>query len=384
MKDGNHRAIRILLVEDNPGDARLVRYLLAEAEGIGPVDLTHADRLSIALPILIDGNFDVVLLDLSLPDSTGTETLRRVQEASPETAVVVFSGFNDPDFAIGAVHSGAQDYLVKGQGDGLLVYRALRYAIERKELEQELVLAKQAAEEANRRKSRFLAAMSHELRTPLNAILGFAEVISQQMLGPIGVERYAEYAGDIHSAGTHLLNLINDVLDISKVEAGRFQLYEEQVAVAELLQGCLEMVAERALHGGIVLSAQLPPNPGSLRCDARLVRQILLNLLSNAVKFTPNGGRVTLEAYYEPSGGLVLAVSDTGKGIAPEAQESVMEEFCQADITIARDHGGTGLGLPLSRRFMTLHGGNLALSSELGQGTTVRASFPACRCLRTA
>lgn len=379
MRDGNDRPIRVLLIEDNPGDARLVRYLLAEADGIGAVVMTHADRLSTALPTLIAGNFDVVLLDLSLPDSSGAETLRRVQEASPETAIVVFSGLNDPDFAIGAVHSGAQDYLVKGQGDGVLIYRALRYAIERKELEQELVEAKQAAEEANRRKSRFLAAMSHELRTPLNAILGFAEVIKEQMFGPIGVERYAEYAGDIHSAGTHLLNLINDVLDISKVEAGRFQLFEEDVDVAALIQACQEMVAENATQHSISLNCRLPANPARLHCDSRLVRQILLNLLSNALKFTPPGGKITLAAEDGDDGGIVLSVSDTGKGIPPEALDSVMEEFQQADITIARDHGGTGLGLPLSRRFMGLHGGSLTLSSRLGEGTCVRACFPACR-----
>ena len=230
------------------------------------------------------------------------------------------------------------------------------------------------------RKSSFLASMSHELRTPLNAILGFSEMIKEQMLGPVGVLKYAEYAQDIFSAGTHLLNLINDVLDLSKVEAGRFHILEEAIDVQALLQSCVDMVAENAqAHGLTVRVAPDGPRP-TLRADARLVRQVVLNLLSNALKFTAAGGEIVIAAQVGLDG-LSITVSDTGCGIAPEARDKVMEEFQQADITIARDHGGTGLGLPLSRRFMALHGGNLTLTSDVGAGTTVLMRFPPERLL---
>ncbi|HLN22675.1 MAG TPA: hybrid sensor histidine kinase/response regulator [Patescibacteria group bacterium] len=380
MSFSTQKTIRVLFVEDNPGDVRLMRLFLLGAEGIGPIELVHVDCLAAAIAQLRGGtHFDVVLLDLSLPDSTGVATLTRLQEASPHTAVVVCTGFDDPEFAIDAVHCGAQDYLVKGQGDGLLVYRSLRYAIERKRLERELVEAKRIAEDANRRKSRFLASMSHELRTPLNAILGFSEMIKEEMLGPIGVEKYIDYATDIFDAGTHLLGLINDVLDLSKVEAGRFQLLEEEVDLAELLAACLEMVSETAHLNHLTLIA--PPSRGlpHLRGDARVIRQVLLNLLSNALKFTPPGGVITVHCASSIDGSYIVSVADTGCGIAPDALDKVMDEFQQADLTVARDHGGTGLGLPLSRRFMLLHGGNLSLSSQLGSGTTVTAHFPADR-----
>jgi signal transduction histidine kinase len=382
MPQADQRPIQVLLVEDNPGDARLVRLFLLNAQGgIGPVRLAHAATLAEALAQLQAARFDVVLLDLSLPDSTGMGTVEHVQQAAPETAVVVFTGFDDPDFALSAVHSGAQDYLVKGQGDGFLVYRSLRYAIERKRLERELVEARKVAEEANFRKSRFLASMSHELRTPLNAILGFSEVIKEQMMGPVGVPKYAEYANDIFNAGTHLLGLINDVLDLSKVEAGRFQLLEEDADMPALVRDCLDMIAENAVARGVGLSVALPPSL-LLRCDARLVKQILLNLLSNALKFTPSGGKVQVSLADDGAEGVALTVTDSGVGIAADAVDKVMEEFQQADITIARDHGGTGLGLPLSRRFMGLHGGSLTLVSTEGQGTAVTARFPAARLVK--
>lgn len=371
--------LRVLFVEDNPGDARLIGVLLEEVSHLGPVRLFHVPCLGDALTRLQHPDqFDVVLLDLSLPDSSGFPTLARIQKAAPEVAVVVCTGYDDADFALEAVHSGAQDYLVKGQGDGLLIYRSLFYAVERKRLEHELVLAKQAAEEANHRKSRFLASMSHELRTPLNAILGFSEMIKEQMLGPVGVAKYAEYAADIFSAGTHLLALINDVLDLSKVEAGRFHLIEESIDLAPMLASCLDMVGDSAKARGIVLQPSPCGDWPKLRGDSRLVRQILLNLLSNALKFTPGGGiiGITVQVGLE---GMSVTVSDTGCGIPPEAKDKVMEEFEQADITIARQHGGTGLGLPLSRRFMALHGGTLTLSSQVGQGTSVTMRFPTDR-----
>lgn len=372
--------IRVLFVEDDPADARLIRVFLQRMRGIGPVELEHADRLETALALLRQASFDVVLLDLSLPDSSGFGTLLRVQQAAPDTAVVVLTGLDDPDFAIEAVHAGAQDYLVKGQGDGLLIYRSLLYATERKRLEQELIKATRQATAANQRKSQFLAAMSHELRTPLNAILGFSEMIKEQILGPCGNPRYVDYARDIFTAGIHLLGLINDILDLSKVEAGRMQLLEEEIDIPRLVAECLEMVAETARNRGLTLRREEPEGRFRLRGDARLLRQILLNLLSNSLKFTPSGGSISVHLE-RSAGAAVIQIRDTGIGIAAEAMERVIEEFQQADITVARDHGGTGLGLPLSRRFMALHGGELVLESQVGAGTTATLRFPPERCL---
>lgn len=376
MSPSGRPTLRVLFVEDNPGDARLIGLLLEEVSHLGPVQLFHVTTLGEALAELdAPERFDVILLDLSLPDSTGFPTLARVQKAAPEVAVVVCTGYDDADFALETVHAGAQDYLVKGQGDGLLIYRSLFYAVERKRLEHELVLAKQAAEEANHRKSRFLASMSHELRTPLNAILGFSEMIKEEMLGPVGVAKYAEYAQDIFSAGTHLLALINDVLDLSKVEAGRFHLVEEDVELRPLLESCLEMVADSAQTRGIILNPLTEGDWPQVHADSRLVRQIVLNLLSNALKFTPAGGKIAIAVQLGLEG-LSVTVSDNGCGISAEAKDKVMEEFEQGDIMVARKHGGTGLGLPLSRRFMALHGGTLTLLSEVGVGTSVTMRFP--------
>ncbi|WP_431855065.1 PAS domain S-box protein [Azospirillum sp.] len=249
---------------------------------------------------------------------------------------------------------------------------------------ERLAQAKEQAEGANRIKSNFLATMSHELRTPLNAIIGFSEIMVHQVFGPIGNERYADYARHIQQSGTHLLELINDVLDMSKLEAGRYTLEDRVMKLDAVLDACLTVSAVPAEAGGVALvPAVCQPLP-RLRGDERAVRQVVLNLLSNAVKFTPPGGRVTLSAGPAPGGGLELTVADTGIGIAPEALETIAEPFQQADNSISRRFGGTGLGLAISRNLMELHGGSLNIVSEPGRGTTVTVRFPAERVVREA
>jgi len=240
------------------------------------------------------------------------------------------------------------------------------------------VLAEKRAHAASRAKSEFLASLSHELRTPLNAVIGFSEMMMMEVWGALGSERYKTYAGDIHAAGKHLLSLINEVLDLSKVEAGRFELHDEVVALREVVPQCLSLLSERAEKGGLTLVAEMPDGLPALRADARVLRQILLNLLSNAVKFTRPGGRITTSARLDGDGWLALAVADTGIGIDPQNFDRVLEPFGQVDSEQARLHSGqsTGLGLPLTRRFVELHGGRLILESTPGQGTTVTARFP--------
>jgi signal transduction histidine kinase len=251
------------------------------------------------------------------------------------------------------------------------------------ELEQSLrdrAAALSKADMASRSKSAFLAAMSHELRTPLNAIIGFSEVMSLQAFGPIGNSQYQTYARDIHASGTHLLSLISDILDISRLEAGKAELHEEPVHLHDLVADCVRMVERQAEKAGLTLSSKVSADLPRVFVDERRIKQVLLNLLSNAVKFTPPGGEVSVSARVEPEG-LFLEVADTGIGIAPDGIARAFESFGQIDSTIARHHQGAGLGLPLARQLMELHDGRLELESVVSVGTTAIAFLPASRLL---
>jgi len=256
-------------------------------------------------------------------------------------------------------------------GVGVFVVKQLRG---REAMETELRVAKEAAESASHAKSEFLAHMSHELRTPLNAIIGFSEIIKHQKFGP-GSERYPLYAGDILSSGTHLLGLINDILNLSKLEAGRFVLHEEDVDLQALVDSCLKVLSTQASAGKIELSAALDAGRRWIRADERRLRQVLLNLLSNAVKFTPEGGQVRVSSVAR-NGGLAISVSDTGSGMAPEDIPNAMTPFGQIDSKIRRKLEGTGLGLPLAKQLVELHGATFSIESKLGAGTTVTFVLP--------
>ncbi len=255
-----------------------------------------------------------------------------------------------------------------------------RQTIDRLEqAEEALVSAKEQAELANRTKSEFLANISHELRTPLNAILGFSEVMYRRLLGPFGNKRYHEYARDIHDSGLHLLDLINDVLDLSKAEAGKLQLHEELVNVGDAVNSSVRLIRGRADSGGVELHSQIDPNLPLMRADRRMVKQVLLNLLSNAVKFTPEGGTVTVVAVQEPSGAVALVVKDSGIGMDMADVPQVLTPFGQLETALTRKHRGTGLGLPLVLSLMELHDGRLEIDSAPGAGTKVTATFPVTR-----
>ena len=247
-------------------------------------------------------------------------------------------------------------------------------AIENVRLFRELEAKSQELEAASRHKSEFLANMSHELRTPLNAILGFSEVLAERMFGEVN-EKQAEYLQDILSSGRHLLSLINDILDLSKVEAGRLELELGRFHLPTALDNALTLVRERATRHGITLTQTVDARLGDIVADERKVKQILLNLLSNAVKFTPEGGRVGLTAT-AADGVLTIAVSDTGIGIAPEDQAAIFEEFRQVGREDARKQEGTGLGLTLAKKFVELHGGRIWVQSQVGQGSTFSFTLP--------
>jgi signal transduction histidine kinase len=227
---------------------------------------------------------------------------------------------------------------------------------------------------ANRHKSEFLTNMSHELRTPLNAVIGFSDVLEQGMAGSL-TDKQREFVRDIRESGKHLLALINDILDLAKVESGRMELERSEYLLPDSLRAALSLVRERAARHGITLALEMSDDVGLVFADERKVRQVVLNLLSNAVKFTPDGGRVTLAASHEGDS-VKVSVIDTGIGIAPEDQAAVFEEFRQVGSDSARKHEGTGLGLALAKRFVELHGGSLHLESAVGSGSTFSFTLP--------
>ncbi len=255
---------------------------------------------------------------------------------------------------------------------------------ERKRAREAVHAAKEAAEIANRAKSDFLATMSHELRTPLNAILGFAELIGSETFGPIGDSKYCEYAGDIHESGQHLLDLINDILDCSKLESGKEDLHEEDVDIPDMVRSLSRLMRQRADKQGVELLWELQERPPALRADQRKLKQILVNLLTNAIKFTEAGGKVALKIWHRADSGYVFQVSDTGIGIALDDIPKALSQFGQIDSALTRQQEGTGLGLPLSKALVELHGGSMDLQSSVGIGTTVTVRFPAERIVNRA
>jgi signal transduction histidine kinase len=250
----------------------------------------------------------------------------------------------------------------------------------RKQMELSLRLAKEQADSANQAKSTFLANMSHELRTPLNAILGFSEMMMKETFGPLGNKKYSEYLGDIHLSARHLLEIINEVLDMSKIEAGRLELDEDIFDVVQLMQAVVRMMDSRAFSGGLKIrhfaAADLPP----LYADPRLVRQILINLVGNAVKYSNPGGTIEIRAVIADDGGMQLIVTDQGIGIPKDRIKDALEPFGQVSKPVeTRGIQGTGLGLPLAKAMAELHGGTLSLESEVGFGTVVTVDLPSLR-----
>ena len=239
--------------------------------------------------------------------------------------------------------------------------------------------ARDEAETASRTKSEFLANMSHELRTPLNAIIGFSEMMKAEIYGPIGDPRYRTYANDVHDSGRHLLALINDILDLSKVEAGRLELHESPVDIADVVIVCERLVHERARHGGVALEVAVATPSPRLFADEIKLKQVLLNLMTNAVKFTPAGGRVTVRAAIAAGGELQLVVEDTGIGMRQDEIPLALQPFRQVDNAFTRKYPGTGLGLPLAKGLVELHGGELTIVSFPESGTTVTVTLPARR-----
>ncbi|MDY0871031.1 PAS domain-containing sensor histidine kinase [Dongia rigui] len=267
---------------------------------------------------------------------------------------------------------------IDAQGRVVEVAGALQDVTEQRQREAELIRAKNAAEIANRSKTEFLANMSHELRTPLNAVIGFSQVIRDRHFGD-APDRYSAYADDIHKSGQLLLKLISDVLDMSKLEAGKVDLFEEMVDIPTIAADCLRMLQARADEGNVRIEQNWERDLPALFADARAVAQVLLNVLTNAVKFSPPERSIYLTGRLGDGGDYVIVIRDTGIGMSAEAMQNLFSAFHQADATISRRFGGTGLGLAITKRLMELHGGSIDLSSEPGQGTRVVLRFPQAR-----
>ncbi len=251
-----------------------------------------------------------------------------------------------------------------------------------KERQEDLASRQQRADSANRAKTDFLLTMSHELRTPLNAIIGFSEVMKQQLRGPLGDERYVDYASDIYDSARSLLAVINNILDISRIEAGRLELDEQAVVIGDEIEKALRFVEEEAKTANIVLSRDIEDDLPLLLGDPHKIQQIVINLAGNAVRYMQDSGQVTVSARQDDEGGIILTVSDDGQGMPPEDVERVISPFVRLSNPMVRQHDGTGLGLPLVKALVELHGGRFSLSSEIGKGTTGIAVFPKTRVIQ--
>ncbi len=366
---------RVLLVEDDPVDAEITRQNLL-AERPARFEIVQAQRLATALQECALSTFDVILLDLSLPDATGIDALARLRSQALDTPLIVLTGREEEGLGPQLLQMGAQDYLVKGQLPGRAFVRSLGNAMERHAIQLELQKAREEALKAARAKSDFLASMSHEIRTPLNSILGMAELLSES-----GLSREQErYVSVFRSAGETLLDLINGILDLSKLESGRLAIAAVAFDIEPFVVSTLELLAFSAHQKGLTLGFELARDvePRFLGDQTRL-RQVLINLVGNAVKFTDQGDVFVSVAWAEasePRQFLCFSVADTGIGIPADKLETIFERFEQADGSITRRFGGTGLGLSLSKGLVELMGGRITVESEPGRGSLFQFTLP--------
>ncbi len=357
----------LLIIEDNPGDARLIREMLAEARDC-PFHLEWADQLSKGLESLAQDEFAAVLLDLSLPDSQGLETFHKAHAQAPNTPFVVLTGNSDDEVALQAVQAGAQDYLVKGEVDVDSLVRTLRYAVER----ARLVVQER---ELRQRESAFVATASHELRTPLHSIRGFTRLLLDPKEPDPATQK--EFLTYIDEQSERLSQLVNDLWDVAKIDAGRLELRKEPLALEELVRSTADQFRTVAEKTSVTIETDLPSGLPAVEADKEHLGQVLTNLVDNAIKFSQGGGAgtVTIRARIEGSE-LVLSVQDRGIGIPEEALPHLFERFYQVDRSSTREHGGTGLGLYISKQIVEAHGGRIWVDSEPGKGAMFHVALP--------
>jgi signal transduction histidine kinase len=372
------RRHKVLIVDDDQEFAESLVDILSPAG----YEAIIADRPEAAAAALQRFSPAVAMLDIRLGRASGVDLLSHLRTQRPDLICVMMTAHADTQTAIAAMRQGAYDYFDKSS-EPVELLAVLDRCFEKARLQEEnraaydaLRVAKEAAEKANRAKSEFLANVSHELRTPLNAIIGFSEVMMQGILGPVVNESYQGYLKDIHDSGIDLLNIINDILDLSKAEAGKLELSEQTVDATSVLDAVCRLMNGKIDSAGLTIGTDFAPNLSLLFCDRLKLKQVLLNLLSNAVKFTPPGGRIAITAVSDTATGFAITIRDTGIGIAKEDITRVLLPFEQVENSLSRSHDGTGLGLPLTAAMMHLHGGAIEIDSEIDRGTVVTIRFP--------
>ncbi len=361
-------AVRVLLVDDDEDEQVIIGDLLRSA-GPGRFELSWTSTYEQGLRAILEAGCDVCLVDYRLGPRTGLDLLAEVVTTPGHPEIILLTGDGDPDVDAAAAKTGAADYLVKGELTAAVLERSIRYAVERGRMLRALRDATDLAQSLNLAKSAFLSSMSHEIRTPMNAILGMADMLWES---PLNAEQ-TQYVQVVRRAGSGLLMLINEILDLSKIEAGRLELEQVAFDLTEVVSQAIDLIAVKARDKNIALVSEVPAGTATrLIGDPNRLRQILVNLLSNALKFT-HSGRIVLTARNHESGesGMVdISVSDTGIGIASGKLETIFDDFTQADVSTTRKYGGTGLGLGISRRLVEAMGGRLIASSSEGQGST--------------
>ena len=383
MPTSNDTRKKTILVIDD--DAVVREFMAASLEDAGFDVLSAPDGAS-AIALCIEQHPDLIITDVLMPGMDGFQVCEQLRR-HPKTThipILVATGLEDVESIDKAFDVGATDFINKPFKWVILNYRVQymlrtsRTAAELRENQARLLIAKEAAEGANRAKSEFLANMSHELRTPLNAVIGFSSVMHDQSFGPLS-ERYVEYSKLIHDSGAHLLSIINNVLDLAKADANRQTLREDDVNIAEVASFTATIIQEMAQKAEVAFGMEVEPGLPRFFADATRLQQILINLLSNAIKFTPPNGRVDLKVARTETGELMLRVADTGIGIAADKIEVALSPFGQVDNSLARKHDGVGLGLPITKHLIELHGGTLKIESEVGRGTVVTVTLPKTR-----
>jgi signal transduction histidine kinase len=381
MEENHHtETASILVVDDDPVVRSLVRATL-ENDGFGVIEA--ADGIE-GCHLYRDYRPDLLLVDVVMPRMDGYELCRELR-SRPDSAyvpIVVATSLDDVDSIACAYDAGATDFIPKPLNWLVLnhrvryILRASRAFDELRRNQERLIAAKEAAEAANRAKTEFIANMSHELRTPLNAIIGFSGMMSDRMFGPLG-DTYLEYANIIGASGRHLLAIITDILDLAKSDANRLALAQEPVDVGRVVYLSSTIVQEMARKAQVEFVSEVEDGLPELVGDQAKMTQILVNLLSNAIKFTAPGGMVRLNVRPGPDGAIILRVEDTGIGMSAEQIPIALAPFGQIDAGLDRKYDGVGLGLPLTKRLVELHGGRIDIDSEPGKGTAVSVHLPA-------
>ena len=368
----NNGHTNVLLIEDNAGDADLVRLRLLE--GGSQLDVRCVGRLSTALASVANQPPAVVLLDLTLPDSHGPETFRRLHDQAPGIPVVILTAVDDEEMAASTVQQGAQDYLLKGQVDGKQLARSIRYAVERQAL---LTSLETSRRQQLQFKDEFLSHVSHEMRTPLTSIHQFASILFDGLAGPVPAEQ-REHLETILKSVTQLQAMIHDLLETTRAVSGKVRIEPRGIAVGEVLQASITMLQSTAQEKQIDLKLAVDDKLPLVYADVDRVQQVLINLIGNAIKFTPPGGSILAKAcLVEIDPGFVyISVSDTGRGISAEAKPSIFERMYQAPEALDNSRTGLGLGLYIAKELVELHGGRISVTSQVGEGSIFTFTLP--------